>query len=101
MPSGRRRGRPVATRPGDPSEKKAAPTTHIAFRSIPDEVSAVITKIHQDLLVPKGEIARRFFEHSLALYKKGRLQIPDPVAWLHGQITLIEVNAEIAADNEY
>ena len=48
----------------------------------------------------KGEIARRFFEHALALHKKGRLEIPDPLAWLQGRVQLIDPPAPAGGEKE-
>ncbi len=87
--TGNRVGKPV-------NEKEKRPVAYkpVAFRSIPKEVIETIESIQEDVPVPKGEIARRFFEHSLALYKKDALQIPDPVAWLTGRVILITVKAK-------
>lgn len=86
---GNRVGKPASN--ANPKEKRPVAYKPVAFRSIPKEVIGTIEAIQKDVPVPKGEIARRFFEHSLALYKKGELSIPDPVAWLTGRVVLITV----------
>jgi hypothetical protein len=85
-------GNPVG-RPVDTRKKKPSATTPAAFRGIPAAVIQAIEAIQDDLAVPKGEIARRLFEHSLSLYSQGKLEIPDPVSWLKGEVVLITVRA--------
>jgi hypothetical protein len=93
-------GNPVG-RPKDPKKKKPSATTPAAYRGIPEPVIAAIEAIQQDVSVPKGEIARRLFEHSLSLYHQGKLEIPDPVSWLRGQVTLIQVKESPAETDDH
>lgn len=94
--SGNRVGRPAS-----PKDKKPVATTPIAFRGIPESTIKALESVKKKVPVPKGEIARRFFEHSLSLYKKGRLNIPDPVAWMMGRVTIISVEESTEDGNSH
>ena len=86
-------GNPVG-RPNPSLSRRGEKTILVTFRGIPDGVMEELYRIREENYeVPLGEVARRFFEHGLAMSKKGLVRAPEPVEWLTGantRLTLIQ-----------
>ena len=81
--AGNRVGRPSAA-----TARRGEKTVAVTYRGIPESVVAQLNAIREENdAIPLGEVARRFFEHGLALNKRGALRVPAPQEWLTGTST--------------